>query len=67
MLGVASEAAFLEMAQASVDWLQAAGQKLQAVLDNPRQPYVKKFGEFRKRIEPRKPELPTELADGMRW
>jgi hypothetical protein len=65
MLGVASEAAFLEMAQASVDWLQAAGQKLQAVLDNPRQPYVKKFGEFRKRIEPRKSELPTELADGM--
>jgi hypothetical protein len=65
MLGVASEAAFLEMAQASVDWLGTAGQKLQAILDNPRQSYVDKFREFRKRIEPRKPELPTELADGM--
>jgi hypothetical protein len=65
MLGVASEAAFLEMAQASVTWLASPGQKLQEILDNPRQPYVKKFEEFRKRIEPRKSELPTELADGM--
>ncbi len=65
MLGVASEAAFLEMAQASVNWLEAAGQKLQAILDKPRQPYVKKFEEFRKRIEPRKSELSTELTDGM--
>jgi len=65
MLGVASEAAFLEMAQASVGWLHTAGQKLQAIIDNPRQPYVKKFEEFRKRIEPRKSELPAELADGM--
>ncbi len=65
MLGVASEAAFLEMAQASVNWLQSSGQKLQAFLDNPRMPYVKKFREFRKRIEPQKHKLPTELADGM--
>lgn len=65
MLGVASEAAFLEMAQASVNWLQSSGKKLQEILDNPRQPYVKKFEEFRKRIEPRKSELPDELADGM--
>ncbi len=65
MLGVASEAAFLEMARASVDWLETAGQKLQAILDDPRQPYVKKFEEFRKRIEPRKVELPIELVDGM--
>jgi hypothetical protein len=65
MLGVASEAAFLEMAQASVNWLQSSGQKLQEILDNPRQPYVKKFSEFRKRIEPRKSELPTDLGDGM--
>lgn len=65
MLGVASEAAFLEMAYASINWLQASGQRLQAVLDNPREPYVKKFEEFRKRIDPRKSELPPELADGM--
>jgi len=65
MLGVASEAAFMEMATSSVTWLQTAGQTLQKVLDNPRQPYVKKFEEFRKRMEPRKADLPEELADGM--
>jgi hypothetical protein len=65
MLGVASEAAFLEMAQACAKWLGSAGDKLQEILDNPRQPYVKKFEEFRKRIEPRKEELTPDLADGM--
>jgi hypothetical protein len=65
MLGVASEAAFLEMAQASVKWLGVAGKNLQEVLRNPRQPYVRKFEEFRKRIESRKTDLPPELADGM--
>jgi len=65
MLGVASEAAFLEVAQASVSWLQGAGEKLGKLLSNPREIYVKKFKEFRKRVEPRKGELPPELADGM--
>ncbi|MBD3306447.1 hypothetical protein GF339_08615 [candidate division KSB3 bacterium] len=65
MLGVASEAAFSEMAQASVDWLGSAGQKLQVILDTPRKPYIKKFEEFRKRIDTRKAELPVELADNM--
>lgn len=65
MLGVASEAAFMEMAESSVTWLQSAGLTLKKVLDDPRQPYVKKFEEFRKRIEPRKADLPNELADGM--
>lgn len=65
MLGVASEAAFLEMAQASTTWLGSSGKKLQEILDNPQQPYVKKFGEFRKRIEPQKSQIPSELTDGM--
>jgi len=65
MLGVASEAAFLEMAQASVNWLGGAGKNLQEVLRDPRQRYVRKFEEFRKRIEPRKADLPPELVDGM--
>ena len=64
MLGVASEAAFLEMAYASVNWLGASGQKLKEVLDS-KQPYVKKFSEFRNKIEPRKVDLPSELVDGM--
>ncbi len=65
MLGVASEAAFMEMAQSSIPWLQSSGASLKKVLDDPRQPYVRKFEEFRKRIEPRKADLPDELADGM--
>jgi hypothetical protein len=65
MLGVASEAAFIEMAEASIYWLQSAGVTLKRILDDPRQPYVKKFEEFRKRIEPRKADLPDNLADGM--
>lgn len=65
MLGVASEAAFMEMAVASVAWLQSSGAALRKILDDPRQPYVRKFEEFRKRIEPRKDNLPDEFADGM--
>ena len=65
MLGVASEAAFMEMAEASVPWLQSARIALKKILDVPRQPYVKKFEEFRKRVEPRKADLPNDLADGM--
>ena len=64
MLGVASEAAFLEMADSSVKWIGASGEKLRDVLDS-KQPYVKKFDEFRKRIEPRKIDLPSDLVDGM--
>lgn len=65
MLGIASETAFLEMAEASINWLQSSGIALKKILDDPRQPYVKKFEEFRKRIEPRKVDLPDELVDGM--
>jgi len=65
MLGVASEGAFLEMTQASVTWLKGSGEKLQVSLDDPRQPFIGKFAEFRKRVESRKPDLPRELSDGM--
>ena len=65
MLGVASEAAFMEMARASVTWLESAGPALKKVLDNPREQYVKKFEAFRRRVEPRKADLPNDLADGM--
>jgi hypothetical protein len=65
MLGVASEAAFMEMAESSVLWLQSSSVTLKKFLDDPRQPYVRKFEEFRKRIEPRKADLPDELSDGM--
>jgi len=65
MLGVASEAAFLEMASESIPWFDSAGEKLQKLLDKPAEPFVNKFVEFRKRIEPRKNELPTEISDNM--
>lgn len=66
MLGVASEAAFLEVATAFGAWLPGEqGQKFLSVLNNPRQNYIAKFSEFRKRVEPEKPKLPTALADGM--
>jgi len=63
MLGAASEAVFLELAEASIPWLEGSGDGLQVILENPRQPYVNKFREFRKRLESRKLQLPTEIAD----
>jgi len=63
MLGVASEAVFLELAEASIPWLEGSGDGLKIILENPRQPYVNKFKEFRKRLESRKTQLPPEIAD----
>ncbi len=66
MLGVAAEAAFMEMAQSFGQWLPGGeGVKFVEMLDNPKQVYLAKFAEFRKRLEPRKPDLPRDLADGM--
>jgi hypothetical protein len=66
MLGVASEAAFLEMALAFGDWLpEAQREKFAKIIEDLRRNYTDKFREFRKRVEPRKPELPGELSDGM--
>lgn len=66
MLGVASEAAFIEMALSFGKWLpNSQGQKFIGLIDNPRANYIQKFDEFRKRIEPIRPDLPGELADGM--
>lgn len=66
MLGVASEAAFLEMAPSSAAWLSGEqGARLDKLLRDPRSNYVAKFGEFRKRVAPLKDELPDELSDGM--
>ncbi len=66
MLGVASEAAFLEMARAFVAWLPTGeGTKLSEMIERKGSNFVGKFDEFRKRVEPRKSSLPDELADGM--
>jgi hypothetical protein len=66
MLGVASEAAFLEMASTFANWLpQEQSQRFHRLIETQRSNYIAKFAEFRKRVEPHKSELPAELSDGM--
>lgn len=66
MLGVASEAAFLEMARAFADWLpKHEGEKLRTIIDGGRSNFISKFDEFRKRVNSHKNSLPAELSDGM--
>jgi hypothetical protein len=63
MLGVASEAAILQMATRFATYYNDA--TLQSLLDDPRIPYNRKFLEVRKRLESHRQDLPHELADGM--
>lgn len=66
MLGVASEAAFLEMARSFGNWLpDGQKQKFLDLIASPRSNYLAKFTEFRKRIESYKSSIPDELSDGM--
>jgi hypothetical protein len=66
MLGVASEAAFLEMADAFGHWLRSdEGTKFLELLRNPRASYHQKFREYRNRLEPLKRSLPEDLSDGL--
>lgn len=66
MLGVASEAAFLEMARSFASWLpDEQGKKFGKVIEDPRTNFITKFSEFRKRVESYKPNIPNELADNM--
>ncbi len=66
MVGVASEAAFLEMAPSFGAWLQGAEQtRFLQVLNTPRLMYLEKFKEFRTRIEGKTARLPPGLADGL--
>ncbi len=66
MVGVASEAAFLEMAPSFGAWLQGAEQtKFLQVVNSPRVIYLEKFKEFRTRIEGKTSLLPPDLADGL--
>lgn len=66
MLGVASEAAFLEMAVEFASWLPTDTErnKMQDIMAGSRN-YIVKFAEFRKRVEKYKSQIPDELSDGM--
>lgn len=66
MLGVASEADFLEMARAFADWLpEKEGRNLKDVIEGKRSNFINRFEEFRKRIDSHKHRLPDNLSDGM--
>lgn len=67
MLGVASESAFLEMAGSFVEWLPEDNERMNLgkIVNNPKQIYINKFLEFRKRIQSHKSDLPNELTDNM--
>jgi hypothetical protein len=66
MLGVASEAAFHEMAVSFGQWLPSKeGEKLLSLIAKRNVAYLAKFEAFRKKLEPRKPDIPAELSDGM--
>jgi hypothetical protein len=66
MLGVASEAAFLDMAEAFCTWLPPTPQaRYRTILDDPRAQYIHKFREFRSRLEPLRGQLPPELSDNL--
>jgi len=66
MLGVASERAFQLLAVAFAGWLPSEESKrFREVFERPRQTYIAKFLEFRRRIEPLKNKLPIEFSDNM--
>lgn len=65
MLGVASEQAFLQLAGTVANALRPDAGKLTAALANPRASQHSRFIEMRKLLEPRRSELPRDLADNL--
>jgi hypothetical protein len=66
MLGVASEKAFLLVAESFASWLpKNQSESFSSILRNLKQNMTAKFSEFRKKLEPYKPKLPGEFADNM--
>lgn len=65
MLGVAAERAFLVMAQSYAASSMAGAPAMAKELAKPRSNYFALWTEFRKRIEPVRPDLPDGLADAL--
>jgi hypothetical protein len=66
MLGVAAERGFQTLGEAFANWLPASeSQAFGKIFENARTTYVEKFREFRKRLEPHKPDLPVEFTENM--
>jgi len=66
MLGVASEAAFLEMAAAFAKWLPGnEGDKFRELVASTRRDYVDKFREFRPRFQKYRSQMPGDAGDNL--
>ena len=66
MLGVASERAFQLLGESFASWLPPSeAQRFKETFESPRTNYVAKFAEFRKRVEPKKGNLPPDFAENM--
>jgi hypothetical protein len=66
MLGVASEQAFLGMAEAFCASLDGSeGENLHKLLDSAKTTYSAKLKEVRKRLEPRRNQLPDSLSESL--
>ncbi|MBI2433779.1 MAG: hypothetical protein HYV26_13005 [Candidatus Hydrogenedentes bacterium] len=64
MLGVAAEAAFLEMADGFCHFLpNTEAERLREYLNHPKSKYSAMLDEFRKRFEVRKGDFPPEMSD----
>ncbi|HEX8207054.1 MAG TPA: hypothetical protein VF587_13420 [Solirubrobacteraceae bacterium] len=65
MLGVAAEQVFGRLASAFARAYETDAASLSKLLGNPSTTYYKRFQEFRKRLEPRRGDLPDGLADNL--
>jgi hypothetical protein len=63
MLGVASERVFLGLAEAVATAVGTPAGGLRKALDNPRASQHSRFKELRQVLEPRRKEIPNDLAD----
>ena len=65
MLGVAAEAATLEISDAFTLWAGRSADQLRAHLANRKTFYIAKLEEFQKRLAVAKPQIPGELSDSL--
>lgn len=66
MLGVASEAAFYDVAYSFCAWTpDASGERLKEILDKDTKAYIQKFVDFRARLETHKSAHPTDLQQNL--
>lgn len=65
MLGVAAEAAMLELADSYVKWAGKPADKFKETLENPRVFYVHKLAEFQKKLAADKSTFPEDIRDSL--